>query len=167
MASLNQIFLIGRAGHTPALKVTNQTSVCNITLAVDDRVNVNGEWTTQTEWFRCTAFGKTADVMAKYVKKGSLIFVSGKMKSRKYTAKDGTEKTSWEVTVSTLQLLDPKSEGEEQPGETQTAAPEAQPETKPAEKQATQSAPKPKQMKLEEPKEPIKFPEPEDDELPF
>ena len=50
---------------------------------------------------------------------------------------------------------------------TQHMAPEAQPETKPAEKQATQSAPKPKQMKLEEPKEPIKFPEPEDDELVF
>lgn len=133
MASLNQIFLIGRVGHTPALKVTNQTSVCNITLAVDDRVNVNGEWTTQTEWFRCTAFGKTADVMSKYVKKGSLIFVSGKMKSRKYTAKDGTEKISWEVTVNTLQLLDPKSEGEEQPTETQTAAPA--PATQPAPKQ--------------------------------
>ena len=133
MASLNQIFLIGRVGHTPALKATNQTSVCGITLAVDDRVNVNGEWTTQTEWFRCTAFGKTADVMAKYVKKGSLIFVSGKMKSRKYTAKDGTEKTSWEVTVNTLQLLDPKSEGEEQPTETQTTAPA--PAAQPAPKQ--------------------------------
>ena len=144
MASLNQIFLIGRVGHTPALKVTNQTSVCNITLAVDDRVNVNGEWTTQTEWFRCTAFGKTADVMAKYVKKGSLIFVSGKMKSRKYTAKDGTEKTSWEVTVNTLQLLDPKSEGEEQPTEAQTTAPAP----------AAQSTPKPESSD-------------EDDELPF
>ena len=133
MASLNQFFLIVRVGHTPALKATNQTSVCGITLAVDDRVNVNGEWTTQTEWFRCTAFGKTADVMAKYVKKGSLIFVSGKMKSRKYTAKDGTEKTSWEVTVNTLQLLDPKSEGEEQPTETQTTAPA--PAAQPAPKQ--------------------------------
>ncbi len=166
MASLNQIFLIGRVGHTPALKVTNQTSVCNITLAVDDRVKVNDQWTDQTEWFRCTAFGKTADVMAKYVKKGSLLFVSGKMKSRKYTGKDGIEKTAWEVTVGTLQLLDPKSEGEEQPGETQ-AQTEAKSESKPVEKQATQPESKPKQMKLEELKEPIKFPEPEDDELPF
>lgn len=157
MASLNQINLIGRVGHTPEIRIGGQTTICNFTLAVDDRIKVNDQWTDQTEWFRCTAFGKTADVMAKYVKKGSLIFVSGKMKSRKYTGKDGTEKTSWEVTVSTLQLLDPKSEGEEQPGETQTAAPAP----------ATQPAPKPKQMKLEEPKEPIKFPEPEDDELPF
>ena len=146
MTSLNQINLIGRVGHTPEIKISGQTTICNFTLAVNDRVKVNDQWTDQTEWFRCTAFGKTADVMAKYVKKRSLIFVSGKMKSRKYTAKDGIEKTTWEVTVSTLQLLDPKSEGEEQPGETQTAAPEAQPETKPAEKQATQSAPKPKQM---------------------
>ena len=144
MASLNQIFLIGRVGHTPAVKVTNQTSVCNITLAVDDRVNVNGEWTTQTEWFRCTAFGKTADVIAKYVKKGSLIFVSGKMKSRKYTGKDGIEKTTWEVTVSTLQLLDQKSEGKEQSTEAQTTAPAP----------AAQPSPKPE-------------PSDEDDELPF
>lgn len=157
MASLNQINLIGRVGHTPEIRIGDQTTICNFTLAVDDRIKVNDQWTVQTEWFRCTAFGKTADIMAKYVKKGSLIFVSGKMKSRKYTGKDGTEKTSWEVTVSTLQLLDPKSEGEEQPGETQTAAPAP----------VAQPAPKPKQMKLEEPKEPIKFPEPEDDELPF
>lgn len=157
MASLNQINLIGRVGHTPEIRIGGQTTICNFTLAVDDRIKVNDQWTDQTEWFRCTAFGKTADVMAKYVKKGSLIFVSGKMKSRKYMGKDGTEKTSWEVTVSTLQLLDPKSEGEEQPGETQTAAPTP----------ATQPAPKLKQMKIEEQKEPIKFPEPEDDELPF
>lgn len=133
MASLNQINLIGRVGHTPEIKITSQTTICNFTLAVDDRIKVNDQWTDQTEWFRCTAFGKTADVMTKYVKKGSLIFVSGKMKSRKYTAKDGTEKTAWEVTVNTLQLLDPKSEGEEQPTEAQTTAPApaAQPTPKP------------------------------------
>lgn len=142
MASLNQINLIGRVGHTPALKVTNQISVCNITLAVDDRVNVNDQWTDQTEWFRCTAFGKTADIMAKYIKKGSLIFVSGKMKSRKYTAKDGIEKTAWEVTVNTLQLLDPKSESEEQPTEAQTTTPaQAAPsETKPAQPESRKTA---------------------------
>lgn len=157
MASLNQINLIGRVGHTPEIRIGGQTTICNFTLAVDDRIKVNDQWTDQTEWFRCTAFGKTADVMAKYVKKGSLIFVSGKMKSRKYTGKDGIEKTAWEVTVSTLQLLDPKSEGEEQPTEDQTAAPAP----------VAQPAPKPKQMKIEEQKEPIKFPEPEDDESPF
>lgn len=144
MASLNQINLIGRVGHTPEIRIGGQTTICNFTLAADDRVNVNGEWTTQTEWFRCTAFGKTADVMAKYVKKGSLIFVSGKMKSRKYTGKDGTEKTSWKVIVNALQLLDPKPEGEEQPTEAQTAAPAP----------AAQSTPKPKSSG-------------EDDELPF
>ena len=144
MTSLNQIFLIGRVGHTPEIRIAGQSTICNFTLAVNDRVKVNDQWTDQTEWFRCTAFGKTADVIAKYVKKGSLIFVSGKMKSRKYTAKDGTEKTSWEVTVSTLQLLDPKSEGEEQPTEAQTTAPAP----------AAQSTPKPESSD-------------EDDELPF
>lgn len=144
MASLNQINLIGRIGHTPEIRISGQSTICNFTLAVNDRVKVNDQWTDQTEWFRCTAFGKTADVIAKYVKKGYLIFVSGKIKSRKYTAKDGTEKTSWEVTVSTLQLLDPKSEGEEQPTEAQTTAPAP----------AAQPTPKPESSD-------------EDDELPF
>lgn len=144
MASLNQINLIGRIGHTPEIRISGQSTICNFTLAVNDRVKVNDQWTDQTEWFRCTAFGKTADVIVKYVKKGYLIFVSGKIKSRKYTAKDGTEKTSWEVTVSTLQLLDPKSEGEEQPTEAQTTAPAP----------AAQPTPKPESSD-------------EDDELPF
>lgn len=138
MVSLNQINLIGRVGHTPEIRIADQSTICNFTLAVNDRVKVNDQWMDQTVWFRCTALGKTADVMAKYVKKGSLIFVSGKMKSWKYTGKDGVEKTTWEVTVNTLQLLDSKSESEGQPTEAQTTAPApASPaETKPAEKQA-------------------------------
>lgn len=131
MASLNQINLIGRVGHTPEIRIAGQSTICNFTLAVDDRVKVNDQWTDQTEWFRCTAFNRVADVMSKFVKKGSLLYVSGKMKSRKYTGRDGIEKTAWEVTVNTLQLLDTKSESEDQSTETQTTAPApaAQPES--------------------------------------
>lgn len=162
MASLNQINLIGRVGHTPEIRIAGQSTICNFTLAVNEFTKTDSGWTEQTEWFRCNAYNKTADSIKDRVKKGSQIYVSGKMRSRKYTGRDGVEKTTWEVFVNNIVMLD-KSEDEQTTG-TQTQAPA---ETKPAEKQATQSAPKPKQMKLEEPKEPIKFPEPEDDELPF
>lgn len=164
MASLNQINLIGRVGHTPEIRIGGQTTICNFTLAVDEFTKTDSGWATQTEWFRCTGYNKTADTVKDRVKKGSQIYVSGKMRSRKYTGKDGIERTVWEVVVNHVVKLN-KSE-DEQTTETQTQT-QTPPETKPDEKQAAQPAPKPKQMKLEEPKEPIKFPEPEDDELPF
>lgn len=118
MATFNQIILVGHIGHTPELRVSGQTSICNFTLAVDDRVKVNNEWTRQTDWFRCNVFGKAADSLANYLKKGSLVCVVGKMKSRKYVGRDNIERTAWEVNVSNIQMLDSKAEG----GESQSNA---------------------------------------------
>jgi single-strand DNA-binding protein len=65
-----------------------------------------------TTWFRCTAFGKTAEIVERYVSKGAPLLIEGEITSRKYTDKNGLEKESWDVAVNNLVLLGSKRDGE-------------------------------------------------------
>ena len=88
----------GRMVRDPELKVANSgIEVCNFTLAIDRRPNKNGE--KETDFVDCTTFGKSAAFVEKYFKKGDGALVRGRLESRKYTAKDGTNRTAWGITV--------------------------------------------------------------------
>lgn len=106
---LNRFECIGRLGQDPETRyMPNGTAVTNISLAVgDDYKNKAGEKVEQTEWVRVSAFDKLAEIMAEYLKKGSKVYIAGKMKTRKWE-KDGQTHYATEIHASEMYMLDGK-----------------------------------------------------------
>lgn len=105
---VNKAIIVGNLGRDPAVK--NGGAVLFSVATGESWVDKNsGEKVEKTEWHNCVAFGKLGEIIAKYVLKGSKVYIEGKMQSRKYTDKDGTEKTIHEVVVNELQMLDGKN----------------------------------------------------------
>ena len=123
MAALNRVDLIGRLGADPEIRRLNDGSpVVNIRLAVSDswRDKATGERKERTEWVSVVIFNEgIAKVAEAYLKKGSLVFLSGSLQTRKWE-KDGVERYTTEVVLQKfrgeLQMLDSKGERDEQPG---------------------------------------------------
>jgi len=110
MSSVNKVILIGNLGADPELKhTTSGTAVCTLSVATTDkRKDQAGDWTESTEWHRVNIWQKTAENCAKYLKKGSKIYVEGRLGTRKWENKDGVTMYSTEVTAFTVQFLDSK-----------------------------------------------------------
>lgn len=119
---LNKVQLIGRMGQDPELRhVQNGEAVCNFSLATSEKYNdKSGEPQEQTEWHRVSAWGRHAEIIGEFLQKGSLVYVEGKLQSRKYTDKNGTEKISVEIRLFDLKMLGGRQEQGDQP---QQAAP--------------------------------------------
>ena len=107
MASLNRVFLIGNCGGNPEIKTfASGNKVAQITLATSERYkDRNGEQKEDTEWHSVQAFGKLADVVERYVHKGSLLYVDGKIRTRSYEA-DGRTIYRTEIVADHIQMLD-------------------------------------------------------------
>ncbi len=103
----NRVQLIGHVGQDPEVKtLEGGRKVANITVATNDRyTNDKGEKVEQTEWHRLTAWGKTAELIEKYVTKGKEVAVEGKLTHRSYDDKNGEKRYITEVLISDLQLL--------------------------------------------------------------
>ncbi len=106
--SLNQILLIGNCGSDPEMRYTpNGAMVVNFSLAVNSyRNGSDGEQIQETEWFRISCWNKTAESVNQFLQKGSRCFVEGRFRSSIYTANDGTQKQSNEVTAFRVIFLD-------------------------------------------------------------
>jgi single-strand DNA-binding protein len=116
MASLNKAQLIGYLGNDPDVQtLSNGESVARFSMATTERWKdkVTGEDKEHTEWHNVSFFGKRADVIKKYLKKGSLVFVEGSLKTRKYMDKDNIEKYSTSIKGTTLEMLDRKTDSSE------------------------------------------------------
>lgn len=113
MPTLNRVQLIGRLGKDPESKYTpTGKKVCHFSLAVSNRwKDKNGETKESTEWVNIEAWGRLGEVCQEYLKKGSLIFVEGRLKTDKYEA-NGETRYFTKVITQTLQFLD-KREKEE------------------------------------------------------
>lgn len=111
---LNLCQFIGRLGQPPEIRyLPNGDAVANISIAVsDDYKDKSGQKVEQTEWVRVTAFRGLAEIIGKYLDKGSKVYISGKMKTRKYQAQDGTDRYSTEIVASDMQMLDGRSSGD-------------------------------------------------------
>lgn len=106
MAGVNKVILVGNLGRDPEVRYTQSgNAVCNLSLAVTERVKDGDGWKDATEWFRIVTFGKTAENAGQYLQKGRQVYVEGRFQSRKYKDKDGVEKQSTEVVANTLQFL--------------------------------------------------------------
>lgn len=102
---VNRVVLVGRLTRDPEQKTTpNGTSVCDFSIAVDRRVKQEGGQ--DADFFRVTAWGKTAEFVGRYLAKGRLVAVDGRLQQRKYTAQDGTTREVVEVIAENVQGLD-------------------------------------------------------------
>lgn len=113
MPSLNRVQLIGRLGKDPESKFTpTGKKVCHFSLAVSNRwKDKNGESKEITEWVNIEAWGRLGEVSQEYLKKGSLIFAEGRLKTEKYES-NGETKYFTKVVVQTLQFLDKRDKEE-------------------------------------------------------
>jgi len=132
---LNHIQIIGNLGRDPEVRyLPNGDAVSNFSVATTERwKNQAGEQQEATEWHRVTAFAKLAEIVGKYLKKGSLVYVCGKIQSRKYQDKDGNEKVSVEIRASEMQMLGGRTDAT---GDQQQPAPAARPAPRSAPKAA-------------------------------
>lgn len=142
---LNQIQIIGRLGRDPESKFfDNGGQITNIAVACSERWKdkQTGEQKESTEWFRVVFRDKLAEVAANYLMKGSLVYVQGKQVTRKYSDKDGIERTSVELHAREMKMLSARNdnEGGQQPQQQaprQAAAPQQAPrQSAPQQRQA-------------------------------
>ena len=116
MASLNKATLIGHLGSEPEIRyMPSGDAVANVSLATTEswRDKASGEQKESTEWHRLTMFGRLAEIAQQYLHKGSMIYVEGRIKTKKYTDKDGIERYSTGIEVTTLKMLGGKSDGQQ------------------------------------------------------
>ena len=105
--SLNKAILIGRLGRDPEVRqMPNGEAVCNFSIATSETwKDQHGQKQERTEWHNITLYRRMAEVAGQYLKKGSLIYIEGRIQSRKYTGKDGIERTAYEIIGSEMKML--------------------------------------------------------------
>ena len=112
---LNKVILIGRLGRDPETRyMPNGDAVCNFSLATTESwKDQSGQKKERTEWHAITLYRKLAEIAAQYLQKGSLVYLEGKIQSRKYTGKDGIERTAYEIVCNEMKMLGGRAEGGE------------------------------------------------------
>lgn len=110
---MNKIMLIGRLGKDPEMNYTpNGVAVTKFSLAVNRYTKSStGERQEETDWFNIVAWNKLAETCNTYLRKGTKVFIDGRLTQRKYTDKNGVERTAIEVTLNEMEMLTPKSQG--------------------------------------------------------
>ena len=111
---VNKVILVGNVGKDPEMRATQGgMNIASFTLATTDRAKgQDGQWTDKTEWHNLVAFQRTAEIVRDYVKKGSQIYVEGKIQTRSWDDKEsGQKKYRTEILVNDLQLLGGRGEG--------------------------------------------------------
>jgi len=121
--SINKAILLGNIGKDPEIRaLPSGVKVATLTLATSDRYkDKTGEWKEQTEWHTLVAYAKIAEVIEKYVTRGSKLYVEGKIETRSWEdLRSGEKKYQTQVKISDLVLLSPKPETEAPPPSTST-----------------------------------------------
>lgn len=129
--SLNLMQAIGNVGQDPQVRYTQAgMAVATFSLACNESwKDESGEKQEKTEWLRCTAWGKLAEIVNEFVKKGASLYISGRLSTRKWTDKQGVERYTTEVVVSQMLMLDKAGSGGYQPRD-EDAPPEAKREAR-------------------------------------
>ena len=112
MASVNKVILVGNLGADPEPRyLPSGDAVANIRLATTDRFKdkTSGEMKELTEWHRVSFFGRLAEIVNEYLKKGSSVYIEGRIRTRKYTDQAGVEKYATEIVAEQMQMLGGRS----------------------------------------------------------
>ncbi|HHK5576484.1 TPA: single-stranded DNA-binding protein [Neisseria polysaccharea] len=110
--SLNKVILIGRLGRDPEVRyMPNGEAVCNFSVATSETWNDrNGQRVERTEWHNITMYRKLAEIAGQYLKKGGLVYLEGRIQSRKYQGKDGIERTAYDIIANEMKMLGGRNE---------------------------------------------------------
>lgn len=122
MASVNKVILVGNLGADPETRyMPSGDAVTNLRLATTDRYKdkQSGEMKEATEWHRVAMFGKLAEIAAQYLRKGSSVYIEGRIRTRKWQDQSGQDKYSTEIVADQMQMLGGRSGGADDgsPGE--------------------------------------------------
>jgi single-strand DNA-binding protein len=148
MASVNKVIIVGNLGRDPEMRTfPSGGRVCNVTIATTDKWKdkQTGEQREHTEWHRVVFNDRLAEIAGEYLRKGSQVYVEGSIRSRKYTDKDGVERTATEIRADTMQMLGSRqgmgspASSDDDDGASRRASPPSrqQPASKPASKPST------------------------------
>jgi single-strand DNA-binding protein len=111
--SVNRVILVGRLGRDPETRFTSGgQAVANFSVATDESYkDRNGERQKRTEWHKIVVWGKQAEIAQQYLKKGSLVFIEGRIQSREWQDKEGQKRTSFEIVANNFRMLGGRGEG--------------------------------------------------------
>lgn len=124
--SLNKVILIGRLGQEPTIRhMPNGEAVCNFSVATSETWNDrNGQRQERIEWHNITMYRRLAEIAGQYLKKGSQVYLEGKIQSRKYQDKNGAERTAYDIIANEMKMLGGgNSEQQAQPAQAETPTP--------------------------------------------
>ena len=113
MASVNKVIIIGNLGRDPETRyMPDGGAITNISVATTENwKDKNGEKQEKTEWHRVAFFGKLAEIAGEYLKKGSQVYVEGRLQTRKWQDKDGADKYTTEIVANAMQMLGSRQGG--------------------------------------------------------
>ena len=109
---INKAILVGRLGADPEVRYTpDGAMVTNFRIATDEQwKDKNGEKVQRTEWHKIVTFGKLAEICGKYLVKGKLVYLEGRIQTRAWDDKEGVKRYTTEIVASTMQMLDSKGQ---------------------------------------------------------
>ena len=111
---INKVILVGNLGNDPDVRYTaGGAAVANVSIATTEawKDRESGEMQEKTEWHKVVFFGKLAEIVAEYVKKGSQIYIEGRLQTRKWQDKEGNERYTTEIVANEMQMLGGRSSG--------------------------------------------------------
>ena len=111
---INKVILIGHLGQDPEVRaLPSGSSIANLRIATTEswKDKQSGEFKEQTEWHTVVLFGRTAEVAAEYLKKGSQVFIEGRLRTRKWQDKTGNDRYSTEIVGNDMQMLGGRGQG--------------------------------------------------------
>ena len=111
--SVNKVILVGRLGRDPETRYTGGgQAVANFSIATDETYkDRNGERQKRTEWHKIVVWGKQAEIAQQYLKKGSLVFIEGRIQSREWQDKEGQKRTAFEIVANNFRMLGGRGDG--------------------------------------------------------
>lgn len=131
---VNKVIIVGNLGKEPEIKyMPNGNAVANLTVATSEtwKDKNTGEQAEKTEWHRIVAFRRLAEIMGEYLKKGSKVYLEGKLQTRKWQDKNGADHWTTEIIVDQMQMLDSRGQGSA-PAQQQRPAQSASQQSRPA-----------------------------------
>ena len=141
---INKVILIGNLGNDPEIKAAADTTFANLSIATDEsyKDKTTGQMVPKTEWHRVVFSGKVAEICGTYLKKGSKVFIEGKLQTRKWQDQSGADRYTTEIRGFEMQMLDSKGDGnQQQAAPQQQQAPQQAPQQQTPQQQAPRQAP--------------------------
>lgn len=133
MSSVNRVILIGNLGAAPESRAfADGSAVCNFSLATTDkwRDKETGDMKEATEWHRIVLYRRLAEVASQYLQKGSQIYITGRLRTRKWTDKTGAERTTTEIEVDEMKMLGKNTDQPSMPSDSPRVKPSPPPPQK-------------------------------------